>query len=434
MAATLTGFLSLLRDAGLSMATVQRASITSAQTSTLFWVNVGVGALLAVLTAATAPMLTTFYNDPRLFWITVAMGTSFVFNGAAAQHRAMLQRSMRFSVLAIIDVVSLLASIATGVGMAMAGYGYWALVAMMIVQQAAGVPGVWLATRWIPGLPRRRSGIRSMLLYGGALTLNNVVVYIAYNFDKVLIGRFWGAEVLGVYGRAYQLVNLPNENLSWTIGSVAFPALSRVQHDPARLRSYFLKGYRVFLSLIIPVTVACGLFADDVIVVALGPQWRDAASIFRLLTPTILAFAIANPFAWLMLATGRAVRCLQIALVVTPVLLLSYVLGLKHGPQGVAVGFSVTMLLSIVPVLLWAKQGTLITMRDILRAVMPASISIAVGAAATLIARPMVDPVTPAFVRLVVESTIMVGAYAFTLLLVMKQKSMYVGLFRLATG
>jgi O-antigen/teichoic acid export membrane protein len=428
MVTAFIGLLGGLRDAGLSMATIQRVSITRAQISTLFWINLAVGGLLALLAATTAPLIAGFYGEPRLFWITVALATSFIFNGAEAQHRAMLHRSMRFAMLAIIDIVSLIVSIALGIVMAVAGHGFWALVAMAISQPAVSALGVWLATGWIPGMPQLRSGIQSMLVYGGAVTLNNLIVYVAYNADKVLIGRFWGAEALGIYGRAYQLISMPNENLHSTIGLVAFPALSRVQNDPPRLRNYFLKGYSLFLSLVMPITVACALFPHDIIFVLLGPKWREAAAIFRLLAPTILAFAFANPFAWLMLASGRAGRCLRIALVVTPVLILSYALGLKHGPQGVAMGFSTTMVLAIVPVLLWAKHGTLITMRDILRAITPASVAIVVGAAAALAVGPMVDRVEPVFIRLLAESTVLFGVYLFTLLFIMRQKSMYMGL------
>src|SRR2546425_1753736 len=121
MATAFTGFLWLLMDAGLSLATVQSASITRAQTSTLFWINLAVGGLLALVAAVTAPILSAFYGEPRLYWVTVALGTSFILNGAASQHRAMLQRSMRFAVLAIIDIVSLVASIAAGIGMAGGG-------------------------------------------------------------------------------------------------------------------------------------------------------------------------------------------------------------------------------------------------------------------------------------------------------------------------
>ena len=429
MVTAVTGFLGILRD-GLSMATIQRVSVTGAQTSTVFWVNVIVGGLLALLTAIAAPILVAFYGEPRLYWITVALASILMFNGAAVQHRALLQRGMRFGLLAMIDIVSLLLSITTGICMAVAGYGYWALVGMALSQPAGGVVGLWLATGWIPGFPQRRSGLRSMLAYGGAINFNNLITYLAYNVDKVLIGRFWGAEALGIYGRAYQLINLPNENLYSSIGLVAFPALSRAQNDPGRLAKYFLKGYGLFLSLVLPITVACALSAEDIILVFLGPKWHEATEIFRLLAPSIMVFAFVSPFAWLMLASGLAGRCVKIALVVTPVLILSYALGLKHGPQGVAAGLSTTMLLSIVPVVLWARHGTLISMPDILRAARPASVSVAIGAAAMLATRPMINGVSPAFVRLVTESVVLCAVYLFSLFFIMGQRSVYMGLFR----
>jgi len=111
---------------------------------------------------------------------------------------------------------------------------------MTLCGHAVSFFGVWIAGAWVPDLPRRGAGVWSMLTYGGTVTLNSVIVYIAYNTDKVLLGRFWGAATLGIYGRAYQLISLPTENLNTTIGQVAFPALSRLQNDPRRLRNYFL--------------------------------------------------------------------------------------------------------------------------------------------------------------------------------------------------
>ena len=99
-----------------------------------------------------------------------------------------------------------------------------------------------------------------MMRFGGTITLNSLVVYIAYNLEKVLLGRFWGAATVGVYGRAYQLINIPTDNLNSAVGEVAFSVLSRVQKDADRLRSYFLKGYSLVLALTVPVTVACALF------------------------------------------------------------------------------------------------------------------------------------------------------------------------------
>ena len=85
--------------------------------------------------------------------------------------------------------------------------------------------------------------------FGGTVTLNSVVVYFAYNLEKVLVGRYWGAEAIGIYGRAYQIISIPTDNLNSAVGTVAFSALSRVQHDANRLKRYFLKGYSLVLAL-----------------------------------------------------------------------------------------------------------------------------------------------------------------------------------------
>lgn len=430
MVTAFTGFLGLFRDAGLSMAAVQRENITQAQMSTLFWVNLVVGVALAGLAAVGAPLLALFYKEPRLLWVTVALGASFIFNGAGAQHRALMQRNLRFVQLTVIDVVALVISTAAGIGTALAGFGYWSLVVMTVGQPAVALVGLWTGAKWVPGAPQRGSGVRSMLHYGGTVTLNNVVVYFAYNVDKMLLGRFFGAEALGIYGRAYQLVNLPTENLNSTIGLVAFPALSRVQNDPARLREYFLHGYSLFLALVVPITMACGLFSEDIIRFFLGAKWSEAAPIFRLMAPTILIFALINPLAWMMLASGHAVRSLKIAFLIAPVVIIGYALGLKQGPLGVAAGFSSAMLLLVVPVIAWAKHGTAITGRDILKTALIPLLSVLIGGLAAFALAPWLRGVQLVFPRLVLECAVLFGGYLFGLLIVFRQKTVYAELLK----
>src|SRR5437773_409919 len=242
MVTAFTGVLSLFRDFGLSAAAIQRAEITEEQSSTLFWINILVGAGLTAIAILLAPVVAMLYHEPRLFSITCVVAIGFLINGAGVQHSTILQRQMRFTTLAWIDVVSLIASTSLAIGAAVAGYGYWALVVMTVSLTLTGTLGLWLASAWIPGAPRKGIGIRSMMRFGGTLTLNGLILYVASNFEKVLLGRFWGAESLGIYGRAYQLIRIPTENLNSAVGEVAFSALSRIQDDPSRLKSYFLKG------------------------------------------------------------------------------------------------------------------------------------------------------------------------------------------------
>jgi PST family polysaccharide transporter len=430
MVTAFTGVLNLFRDFGLSTASVQRASVTEEQISTLFWINILVGAILAALTAATAPVIASFYHEPRLFWIASVLALGFLLNAAGVQHSALLQRHMRFTALAVINIVSLTVSSLAAIGMAKAGYGYWALVVMTISQPLVTTIGLWWSAAWLPGLPRRRAGIRSMMRFGGTITLNGLVVYIAYNFEKVLLGRYWGAEAIGLYGRAYQLVVIPTENLNYVVGEVAFSALSRVQHDLKRLRSYFLKGYSLVLAMTLPVTIACAVFANDLILVVLGPKWKDAVTIFRLLTPTILIFAMINPLAWLLFALGMINRSLKVALVLAPIVITSYVIGLHYGPKGVAFAYSAAMTLWVVPHIAWCVHGTVISFRDIVVAVGRPLISGIVAAALALAAQLAYGQAMTPIARLILGSAVVLAAYLVMLLYVMGQKVFYLELLR----
>jgi PST family polysaccharide transporter len=425
MVAAFTGFLSLFRDVGLSMASITWDAVTDDQLSNLFWVNVAVGTVLAGLCVVGAPVLAGFYHEPELRLITAALGAGFFFNGAAAQHRALLQRGMRFGVLATIDVIALIAGILAGVVLAVAGAGYWALVAMALSQPVIGAVGAWIMARWNPGWPRRRAGIRSMLWYGGRVTVNNVICYVAYNADKVLLGRFWGAEALGFYGRAYQLINIPTDNLNFTVSQVAFPALSRLQNDPDRLRRYFLEGWHLFLAVVAPVTVACGMFADDIVLVFLGAKWRDAALIFKLLTPTVLAFGLVNPFGWLLMATGHSARSLKISMMIGPTVVAGYLIGLSYGPVGVATGFSTAMVLLVPPILAWSIRGTQITARDVFKQMASPLVSVAVASAVSIAARGFAVSIESDVLRLVVQLAVFFGGYALVLLVAMREARRY---------
>lgn len=430
MVTAFTGILNLFRDFGLSAASVQRASVAEEQTSTLFWINIAVGGILTIIAVAMAPFVGIFYHEPRLFRVTSVVAIGFLVNGAGVQHSALLQRQMRFTALAVIDILSLMISTAIAIGMARAGYGYWALVAMTVSLPLTTTLGLWLATAWVPGMPRRGAGVRSMMRFGGTMTLNGLVTYVASNFEKVLLGRFWGAEAIGIYGRAYQLIRIPTDNLNSAVGEVAFAALSRVQHDPDRLRRYFLKGYSLVVAMTLPITLACALFADDMIFVMLGPKWKDAAAIFRLLAPTTLVFAIANPLGWLLNALGLVERGLKIALVFAPFMIAGYLIGLPYGPRGVALAYSAVMILWVVPFVAWAVHGTGISVRDILIALtLPVGCSI-VAACLAFGVRFMYGPMLSPVPKLVLEVTVLLVTYTGVLLFAAGPKSVFMDILR----
>jgi O-antigen/teichoic acid export membrane protein len=430
MVLVVTGIFDLFSTAGLTAVTVQRETISNEQISTLFWVNVLVGSVLALLCLASAPVLAALYSETQLFGIAIALSGGFLATGAGVQHIALLQRELRYIMVAAIEVGAQLIAYGVGIAMAFKGFGYWSLVGAAVAMPCSSTIFSWLAAGWVPGRPHRSTEIASMLRFGGTLTLNGAVVYFAYNFDKFLLGRFWGADALGLYGRAYQLVNIPTQALNAAVGTVAFSALSRLQNDSARLKRYFLKSYTLVVSLTLPTTLFGALFAEDIIRVLLGPKWADAATIFRYLTPTILVFGIINPTYSFLISIGKQVRSLQIAFVIAPLVMISYLIGLPYGPNGVALAFSAAMSLWVIPHVIWCLHETTISPHELLFSFIPPFAAGLLSAAIALAFMAGIGDISPVFLRLLVEGGIMSIAYLSILMFVFGQRQFYLELLK----
>lgn len=424
MVAAFTGFLDMLGDFGLSAAAIQRNDISNEQSSTLFWINLLLGGVLGLVALSMGPAIAAFYHEPKLFGITLIVAMGFVFGAAGIQHEVILQRQMRFTALAAINIVSLIGGIAIAIYGAEAGYGYWALVSMSVTSPIISTLGYWLATGWVPGMPRKSAGIRGMLHFGGSLAFTNLLIYFGYNAEKIMIGRFWGADAIGIYGRAYQLINIPTSNLNAAVGQVAFSALSRLQNDPVRFRSYFLKGFSLVLGLTLPITIASALFAEDIVFVLLGPNWRDAAAIVRLLAPTIVIFAIINPLGWLIFSLGLVRRGLKVAPALATIMIVGCALALPYGPKWVAFAYSAVLTLWVIPHIWICVHGTPVSIRDILAAVSrPLASGILAGGLAFGVG--MTCGTMSPLPRLFLESGTLFVAFFSLLLFVAGQKSLY---------
>jgi O-antigen/teichoic acid export membrane protein len=223
---------------------------------------------------------------------------------------------------------------------------------------------------------------------------------------------------------------MPTENLNSAIGGVAFAALSRLQNEPARLKNYFLSGYSLVASMTIPLTLFGAIFAEDTILVILGPKWNAAATIFRLLTPTILIFGIINPIYWLLISIGLQVRSLKVAMVIAPLVMTAYIIGLPYGPNGVALAYSAAMTLWLIPHVVWCLHNTGVSPWDLVRAISRPLTSGILAASCVLSFEHYLDQLPSAILRLAIGGAVMFSLYLCILLFVFGQKTFYRDLLR----
>lgn len=342
MVTAVTGLARVFQDGGLSMATIQRAEIDHAQVNSLFWINVMIGSVLACLTAASAPAIAWFYNEPKLLPIALALGSTFIIAGFGVQHQALLRRQMRFRSLAGIEIGAMVVSIAVAVVSAWSGMGPWALVLMSTTQTLAGCTLSWAFTSWRPGWPRLATEIGPMLAFGAGLSFAKFFNYAREQVPLVMIGHSFGSSSLALYERAYRLLLLPVSQMMPPISSVAIPLLSRVQGDGEKLRAYARSLFELSATVTLPLSVVALLASNEVVRVVLGPQWMRTASIFAWLAPMAATQGISSVALWVLSVTGRSGPVLRLSVGNTVTAVASVALGLYYNLETAAAFFSIT--------------------------------------------------------------------------------------------
>jgi len=372
MVAFFTNFVALFKDLGLSVATIQKSEISRAQVSTLFWLNVGFSVAVTGVMIVFSPFVAWFYGDQRLIAVTAVTAAGFLLGGLTVQHEALLRRQMRFFSLVSILLISTVVGYVVGIFMAWRGFSYWALVFSQLALLFTNTVGVWLACRWRPGLPKRNSGVRSMVTFGGNFTGFSIINYFSRNIDSLLLGKVWGANQLGLYNRAYQLMTLPIEQVNEPITSVAIPALSRMKDEPQAYRQAYLRMLEKIAMCTMPAVAFMMATSDWIVQVVLGSQWSATSRIFLLLGITGLFQPIANTTGWLFLTQGRSRHMLHWGFISGPLTVASIIVGLPWGVVGVAASYAFTRVLLTDPLLFWfvGRTGPVRT-RDLYRTIAP---------------------------------------------------------------
>jgi O-antigen/teichoic acid export membrane protein len=378
MVSTVTGLGQAFADLGLSEATIQRKEISQDQVSALFWINAAIGLGLMLITVVLAPVLARFYRESRILNITLLVSLTFLFGGLKVQPDAILKRQMRFSALAIRDVASYAIAVPVAITMAWRGFGYWALVALPLILNFTVMLLSWLMVNWRPSLPRRGSEVGSMVAFGGNVAASYLVMTVSRSADNVLIGRYSGAGPLGLYSRAYNLLMLPVRQLSAPAGGVAIPAFSRTQSDPERFARYYLRAVNLILWISAPIFGFLFVAAEPVIVTVLGNQWREAAPVFQILAICALGQLLLESIVWVFVSRGQSRRLLKLLLIIAPIMVGSYAIGLPFGIRGVAVSGSLTLAAIFPWILKFSFRGTELTLRRFSHAIVyPISICLA---------------------------------------------------------
>lgn len=336
------GVADIFRDFGLSTAAIQAPTLSRDEQHNLFWLNTVLGVVLAVVVIAGAPLLSALYNEPQLAPVARVLAVIFVINGMITQYRADLVRRLEFKRIALADILGPLCGLGVAAGMALGGFGYWALVGQQLTQLLVVFVLLVVGAHWLPRWWHRGVPMRRFVTFGGHLVGSQLVTYAGNNIDTLMLGLRTTPSMLGLYSRSYQLLMQPLGQIRGPITTVAIPVLSKVQDDERRFHDYVAKGQMALgYSLVAAMGFVAGM-ARPIVEVFLGSQWLEAVDVLRWLAVAAGFTTLAYVGYWVYVTKGLVKQLFHYSFIETGIRILFVIIGSSFGLLGVAAAMALS--------------------------------------------------------------------------------------------
>ncbi|SDQ68024.1 lipopolysaccharide biosynthesis protein [Quadrisphaera sp. DSM 44207] len=353
-------FANILTSLGLGTTIIHSRRVTEKMLSTAFWINGVVGVVLTGVVAALSVPLSRFYDIPQLVPLLCLASLLFTINISLVPN-SLLERTLRFKQLAVVEVVSLVLGTATTIVAAVLGAGAYSLVIGPLVHQVTDSSIKWAVVRWRPRALPDRASVRQFWTMSRGITGSQFLNFWSRNADNLLLGKFVPLAELGNYNRAYALMKLPVSQMNTMMGRVLFPALTRLRDDRPRLGRAWLRALSTANVVTAPIAIGMAVAAPAMIEVLFGPRWLGMVPVLQLLAVAALPQTLTTTVSGFLRAVGKSDTLFRLSLVTTAMSLVAIGAGLPWGAVGVAVAlaakFYLEVLVSLRPCLKEAALG-----------------------------------------------------------------------------
>jgi len=302
-------FSSMFSQLGVGPAIIQREELLAAHVRTGVALSLLFGAACGMVVLLLAAPAAALLRIEGLRPVLEVMCLLFPVQAMSVVAHSLLQRELKFGRIALAELPAVgLGYGLTGIALAAAGWGAWALVGAHLARTALRT-ALLIAVRPHPLVPRLdRRAARELLCFGTGHTGGNVAAYVANQAGGLVIGRWLGAAALGIYGRAHQLMVSPVVLFSKARDKVLFSTMARAQSDPGSLDDAYRRGITLTAVVVLPASVVLCVLTPELVALLLGPGWSGVVLPGQILAMGILLQSGHRLSDSLIRASGRVYR------------------------------------------------------------------------------------------------------------------------------
>jgi O-antigen/teichoic acid export membrane protein len=341
MVLVFTGFVVVFTDSAFGTALIQRPRLLAGDRSTVFWASVGIGLLLMIAGLVFAGTVASFYGEPDVRPLFMAMSIGFFVSALGTTHSALLVRDMRFRALELRQIAATVVGAVAGIAIALGGYGAWAIVGQQLGEAAMSTVILWSVNPWRPSFTFSGASVRRLGGFAGNVFGENLLYQAGRNLSGLLIGRFLGPASIGVYALATNVVLVPFSRIAGPLQQVFFPAFSRMSDDGERMADVWIRATRLVAVISVPSLVGLAIVAPDFVQVVLGQRWEEATPVIQILAVVGIIQSLQTLCGEVLLALNRAGTLLRFTMLWFAASVAAFALGVQWGILGVAACYAV---------------------------------------------------------------------------------------------
>ncbi len=416
MAVIYMGLVTMLSEFGIGSAVVTLRTMSRDQIAQVNTIAVGFGIIATLVSLAVAHVVGVAFGVPQVTSIILALSGTLFLGGLQTVPTSLLQREMRFKLLAMAEGAQTLLVAAVTVALALWGAGFWALVIGQIVGAIVLTATLVVASPSPFAVPKR-SELTAALTFSSHMLIARLAWYVFSNADFAVVGKMLGKAALGAYSFGWTMANVPIEKVTSMVVRVTPSVLAAAQDDLPALRRYLLRITEAIAVITFPASVGLALVAEPFVLAALGDAWRAAILPLQLLAIYSGVRSISPLVPQVLTALGNTKLPMQSNVAGAIGFPIAFVIASRWGAAGVAAAWIIVHPFFLAPMYRAAFRAIDLPVGDYVGALWPAISGAAVMAVAVLATRHWLVDGWTALAQLLELSVVGAIAYAFTLLL-----------------
>lgn len=333
-------------DSGFSNALIRKKDAGQTDYSTAFFFNLAVSVVLMAAMYMLAVPFSRFFREPQLIPLVRVMSVIIIINALALVQRTRLVKNVDFKTQTKASLISSLTSAGVGLGMAFGGLGVWSLAGQQISRQLVNTVCLWILNRWTPSREFSRSSFREMFGFGWKLLVSGLIDTVWREISQLVIGKCYSTETLGQYTRGKQFSDIFSSNMTSIVQRVSYPVLSSVQDERERMREGYRRIIRITMLASFMLLFGLAAVAESLVVVLIGPQWREAAHYLQILCFSACLYPLHAINLNMLQVQGRSDLFLKLEIVKKIIAIGPLLLGIFIGIDWMLWGWVITGIIS----------------------------------------------------------------------------------------